>query len=68
VETVPIVIENALLVVNRPIAMTVFGELDPANLNAVRAGSAVLDLAFSRLGWRELNSASGACRRCLGLP
>jgi hypothetical protein len=34
----PIVLENGLLKVDRPLTMTLFGDLDPANLNSVRSG------------------------------
>lgn len=42
---VPIALENGLLLVDRPVAMSVFGDLDPLNLNAVRAGQAGLEFA-----------------------
>jgi hypothetical protein len=45
-ETVAIALENALLVVDRPVAMAVFGELDPANPSAVEAGLVGLELGI----------------------
>lgn len=48
-ETVAMVLENALMVVDRPIAMAVFGELDAANLNAVKAGSTGLEFGVRGL-------------------
>jgi hypothetical protein len=48
-ETVPIVLENALIVVDRPVAMAVFGELDPANLNMVKSGLVGLEFGIRGL-------------------
>jgi hypothetical protein len=45
-ETVPIVLENALLLVDRPVAMAVFGELDAANLNTVETGAVGLEFGI----------------------
>jgi hypothetical protein len=39
----PIVLENGLLQVDRPVAMSLFGDLDPVNLNSVRLGQTGLE-------------------------
>jgi len=44
-----IALENALLVVDRPAAMVIFGELDPADLNSVRSGLVGLEFAVRGL-------------------
>jgi hypothetical protein len=52
-ETVPIVLENALLVVDRPAAIAVFGQLDATNLNTVTTGAVGLEFAIRGL-WPTL--------------
>ena len=44
-----IALENALVVVDRPVAMVVFGELDPANLTSVRSGLVGLEFGIRGL-------------------
>lgn len=48
-ETVAIALENALMVADRPSAMAVFGELDPADLSLVPLGFVGLEFGFRGL-------------------
>jgi hypothetical protein len=48
-ETIAIGLENALIVVDRPSAMAVFGQLDPENLSFVRRGLVGLEFGFHGL-------------------
>jgi hypothetical protein len=47
--TTAIALENALIVVDRPAAMGIFGELDPANLNSVVSGLVGLEFGIRGL-------------------
>jgi hypothetical protein len=71
-ETASLVLENALVVVDPPAALSVFGELNPANLAALQAGTAGLEFAVrgllpilpdpyaSSFTARDFSSSSGA--------